>query len=406
VNDRLRLPLRIAAVAASTAVLGAIAAAPAAADGDVQVVNTETVQIYTSPTGEIQTQRVYEQLALRGTGSVDLRNPVSTDGLRNLQGFSGFDVEDGQQVFTTSVDGEKHLRSVSDFDGELPLDVSVAYKLDGKNVEPGDVVGSDGELEVIYTVKNVTGEPQELSFPDGKGGTVTKTVDVPVPMVGSLTTTTPSAFTNVASDQANMAGDGKGGTQLSFTMTLFPPIGSDTAVFGYTADITDGVVPRARISALPVNPLQSPTFKTAATSYKGGADTGIELTDGATQIDANLLKLRDGASDLLAGLIKLRNGAGELQAGLAGEAAPGADKLAVGASQLHTGLGLINSGSRRLAAGTSEAFAGSGELAAGADKLSAGVGELKGKLPGLSNGVGDLSDGQTKLAAGLKDLYD
>ena len=43
-----------------------------------------------------------------------------------------------------------------------------------------------------------------------------------------------------------MAGDGKGGTKLSFTMTLFPPIGSDTATFGYTAEIADGVVPRAR----------------------------------------------------------------------------------------------------------------------------------------------------------------
>ena len=69
-------------------------------------------------------------------------------------------------------------------------------------------------------------------------------------------------------------------------MTLFPPIGSTTAVFGYTADINDGVVPRAEISALPVNPLESPTFKTAAASYQGGADTGAKLTDGATRSTA------------------------------------------------------------------------------------------------------------------------
>ena len=137
-----------------------------------------------------------------------------------------------------------------------------------------------------------------MSFDDGKGGTVTKTVDVPIPMVGSLTTTAPENFTEVDSKQANMAGDGKGGTKLSFTMTLFPPLGSDTAEFGYTAKITDGVVPRADVTALPLNPLQSPTFASAGKSYQGGADTGIELADGATQIDENLLKLRDGASDL------------------------------------------------------------------------------------------------------------
>ena len=39
---------------------------------------------------------------------------------------------------------------------------------------------------------------------------------------------------------------------------------------------------------LPVDPLASPTFKTAATSYEGGAATGAELTEGAATIDTNL----------------------------------------------------------------------------------------------------------------------
>ena len=244
-----------------------------------------------------------------------------------------------------------------------------------------------------------------MSFPDGKGGTVTKTVDVPIPMVGSLTLVAPPSFTNVSSQQANIAGDGKGGTKLSFTMTLFPPIGSTTAVFGYTADITDGVVPRAEISALPVNPLESPTFKSAATSYKGGADTGAELTDGATQIDGNLLKLRDGAGDLLAGLIKLRDGAGQLNAGLAGDAVPGSEKLAKGASDLDNGLGQLNSGAKKLAAGNSE-------LSGGADQLSAGTKKLQGRREqavgrcrqALAAGTGKAASGSKQLYAGTKDL--
>ncbi|HSE71973.1 MAG TPA: hypothetical protein VLA97_14515, partial [Nocardioidaceae bacterium] len=294
-TGRFTVPLRIAAVTATAALVSAMAALPAAAaEGDVKVVNTETVQVYTDASGKVDTQRVYEQLALTGAGSVEVRNPISEDGLRNLDGFGGFDVEDGQQVADVEVDGEEHLRTVSDFNGKLPLQVSVQYYLDGKRVDAGDVVGEDGELEVVYTVKNVTAQDQEVTFDDGKGGTVTKTVSVPIPMVGSLTTTVPGNFTEVRSEKANIAGDGKGGTKLSFTMTLFPPLGSDTAELSYTAKITDGLVPRASISALPVNPLESPTFKTAAESYQGGADTGIELTDGASQIDANLLKLRDG----------------------------------------------------------------------------------------------------------------
>ena len=402
-SKRFNVPLRIAAVTGAVT-MTAMAMAPAAmaAEGDVKVANTETVQVYTDATGAVKTRRVYEQVAMTGTGTVDLSNPIETDGLRNLDGFGGFEVENGNQVTTVSVDGEERLRTVSDYDGELPLEVEVQYFLDGERVEPGDVVGADGELEVKYTVRNVTATQQEVTFSDGAGGEVTKTVNVPIPMVGSLTTTAPSNFTDVESGQANIAGDGKGGTKLSFTMTLFPPLGSDTAEFGYTANISDGVIPRADISALPVNPLASPTFKTAADSYQGGSETGATLADGATQIDTNLLKLRDGAGDLLAGLIQLRDGSSELEAGLSGEAAPGAQELADGAGQLDDGLGQINSGARRLAAGTGELLAGTGDLADGTGRLRDGAGRLADGAGRLSAGTGDAFDGSKKLTSGLK----
>ncbi|MGZ8736796.1 MAG: hypothetical protein ACXWW7_06495, partial [Nocardioides sp.] len=398
-------PVRIAAVVAATAFAASTwAPAAMAADGDVEVVNTETIQVYTDATGAVESSRVYEQLALTGTGSVDLANPIETDGLRNLDEFGGFDVEDGNQIAKMTVDGEEHLRSVSNYDGDLPLEVKVQYLLDGTAVEPGDVVGADGRLEVLFTVKNVTGAPQEVTFDDGKGGTVTKTVEVPIPMVGSLTTTAPENFTEVASKQANMAGDGKGGTKLSFTMTLFPPLGSDTAEFGYTANITDGIVPRADITALPLNPLDSPTFSSAATSYQGGADTGIELADGASQIDENLLKLRDGASDLVAGLIKLQDGSEQLYLGLAGTAVPGARKLADGVGQLDDGLGKLSDGSGELAAGATKAADGSKQLRDGAGTLSDGLGELSGGALELDNGAGQILDGQKALRDGLLQL--
>jgi putative membrane protein len=406
VNPRTTL-LRGAATLGVAAVLSGLAAAPALAadgEGDVDVVNTETVQVYTSPTGEVDTQRVYEQLAMTGTGSVDVSNPVSTDGLRNLDGFGGFDVEDGEQVTHVTVDGEEHLRTVSDFTGDLPLDVSVAYKLDGETVEPGDIVGESGELEVLYTVKNITAQPQEVSFPDGSGGTTAETVDVPIPMVGSLTTVAPENFTNVKSRHANMAGDGKGGTKLSFTMTLFPPIGSDTAEFGYTADIVDGVVPPAEVSALPVNPLESPTFSFAGDSLRGGTQTGAKLAEGAATIDSNLLKLRDGAADLLAGLIKLQNGSAKLQAGLAGEAAPGAEKLADGAGQLDDGLGKIADGAGRLFDGTGRLVAGTGDLTDGTGRLNAGAGRLADGAGRLSAGARDAHTGSQQLTDGLQQI--
>jgi putative membrane protein len=378
-----RLVAATVAVAWIATAAGSAPALAAGADG-VSVVNTETVQVYMNSAGKVDSQRIYEQLDLTGHGKVDLRNPVATKGLRNLDGFSSLDVVGHDQIVKTSVDGSRRLRSVSDFTGTLPLKVAITYKLDGKLVKPGQVVGKSGKLSVQFEVENVTSTEQEVSYADGKGGTVTKTVEVPLPIVGSLSTVAPPGFTNVESDQANLAGDGEGGTKLSFTMTLFPPIGSTKATFGYTADIKDGVVPQVEISALPVNPLESPTFKSAADSYQGGADTGTQLTAGASEIDSNLLKLRDGAADLLAGLIKLHDGANQLRDGL-GDAAPGAARLADGAGK---------------------AYDGSKQLAAGSGQLSDGLGKAKRGAGDLKKGAAQLATGQKSLADGLKQLHD
>ena len=162
-NDILR---RTTALAGGVCILGFLAAAPAvAADGntgDVDVVNSETVQVYMTPDGDIDTKRVYEQLALTGKGSVDLTNPTATSGVRNLDGFTDVEVKDGEQLVHADVDGEEKLRSVSDFKGKLPLDVDVNYELDGRTVKPGDLVGKSGKLEVTFDVENVTGEMQAV----------------------------------------------------------------------------------------------------------------------------------------------------------------------------------------------------------------------------------------------------
>ena len=98
--SRRTLATAVAGLAAMPTLL-LLAASPAAAagDGSVQVSNTETVQAYLDASGKVDVARVYEQVAMKGRGTVDLKNPVETQGLRNLDGFGGFDVQDG--VMTT-----------------------------------------------------------------------------------------------------------------------------------------------------------------------------------------------------------------------------------------------------------------------------------------------------------------
>ena len=386
-------PARIGAILILAPAVLVLAGGPALA-ADVVVSNSETIQAHLNADGTVRDARVYEQIAMAGKGSVTMANPVSTENLRNLDGFGGFNVKDGKMVTTQAVDGQALLRGVSDYGKVLPLKVAVTYKLDGKTVKAGDVVGKAGRLEVHYKVDNVTGKDQNVTYDDGTGKQVTQTQKVVIPMVGTLTTVLPPSFVDVASDEANMAGDGRGATKMSFTMTLFGPIGSATSEFGYSAAVTHGVIPDATISALPVSPLDSPSFKGGAASYKAGADSGIQLTAGVTKIDANVLKLRDGAATLIAGLIKLSDGAGQLSTAFK-DPSGGLD-LNSGSAALNSGVSQISSGLTQLSGvtGLPSALAGLQVLRAGLNHPvgAAGATDPGGLLQGLQQIAGGLSN--------------
>ena len=82
-----RAGLRSALAVGTVAALVLAPSAVAADGGTVSMSNTETVQAYLDATGKLDVARVYEQLAFQGSGTVEVVNPVSTDGLRNLDGF-------------------------------------------------------------------------------------------------------------------------------------------------------------------------------------------------------------------------------------------------------------------------------------------------------------------------------
>ncbi|NNG19360.1 hypothetical protein HJ590_07155 [Naumannella sp. ID2617S] len=396
---------RIAATAAAATALalgcGPLGATHAFAEGPVSVTNTETVQAYLSPEGQVQEARIYEQIAMEGHGRVDLANPVATDGLRNLDGFGGVPVRDGRLTETQEVDGSKRLRTVSNWDKEkLPLKVRATFFLDGRPVTAQELVGRSGELEARYHVENVTGRDQTFVVDDGAGGKVTRTEKVVIPFVGQLQTTLPPGFTDVRSGEANMAGDGRGGTKMSYTMTLFGPIGAPTADFGYKAKVSNASIPPATLSGLPVNPLESPSFKGGSASYASGAQSGRDLSSGAAQIDENLIKLRDGANTLVSGLIQLRDGSAQLKDGTA-KAKEGTAKLNSGAGELDQGAGQLDEGAGKLNNGAGELKNGTGQLKDGAGQLKEGTGQLKDGTTQLKDGTTQLKDGTGQLVSGV-----
>jgi putative membrane protein len=400
------------AAAATLALAGPIASALAAGDGPPAVATSETVKANLNADGSLDVARLFSQIQATGNGHVSLEDPTSTKGLRNLDGWGSPSTSGGKASYDFSVDGTKQFRTVADFTKDLPVSVHIAYRLDGKTVDPGDLDGKSGKLAVSYTVKNTTADATPIVYQDGHGKTVTETAQVVTPYVGQLALDLPDSFRDISSvgDRADQAGDGHGGRLVTWTMVLFEPIGQNTQRFGFTAQVDHLALPTAHMQIVPVSPENHPELKFGQDGFQSGAATGQQLTDGATQIDDNVLKLRDGAAQVLDGLTQLQAGAQQLNGGLAAgvpQAIAGGKKLAKGANDAADGATQVADGAHQVAVGNAKLAAGLGDLSDGSVLLQTGARQLNSGAAQLSTAFedpdsdNDLIDGSQALAGGL-----
>jgi putative membrane protein len=374
-----RSSTRIAAVLGLAALTVAPAAAATAASGQAgDLAARQAVLTAIDPTGAPTSSRVFTQVSGQD-GEVSLAD-APTGGLRNLNGFGAPRVVDGRLVLA----GDGPQRTVADYDADQPVSIEISYELDGEAIDGSDVAGRSGVLTTTIVVTNRTAEPTELTWKDAAGVARTETVDVSVPLVGSMSTVLDSRFVGVDAPGAVVAADGRGSTVVNWSLLLFAPLGNDSATLSWTARVTDAVLPQLTAQVLPVDSSSFASLANAEETYRGASDDTYALTQGAVTIDRNLLRLATGASTLLDGVVR----------------------LADGSRQLADGLGDATDGSRRLSDGLGQARAGGGQLADGLGDLSAGATQLSDGLGAARAGGGQLSDGLAQLDAGAARLLD
>ena len=301
-----------------------VAAVVTADSGDVQATVRKTVLQTGNAQGEIATSRMYTQVSAVGNGTKTVTVPVGVTSNRNLNEFGAFPMEGESIVFDLTVSDGAGVEERTLTDADInPMEVSVKVMLDGVEIAPEDVVGASGVLDVEYTVRNTTVTTGPVTFTDVEGKEVTEDVETADPFAGSLDVILPQGFNEITAPGATVAGNGQNETQLGYTFLLFPPLGSAEVKVGYQSRITNGSMPAAEFSFLPLVPFDNSTISGTTEALKGGAATGASIFGAGDQIGENLLKLQDGAGKLVAGLGQLSAGATQLNDGLGQCGAPG-----------------------------------------------------------------------------------
>ena len=329
-------------------------------DGDGNKTGVFVVNSFSAPKGStIEDAGVYDKVV----------NLSTTKKLADKDGHVAVEGQ-GEQDFVYQGDLNK--------DTQLPWNVSVSYKLDGKDVTAEELGGKSGKLSMKLTV---------APNPEYKG-TGEYADNYLVQVTGMLKD---SECHKIDAEGATAAANGSN-TQLTYMV-----LPGSTAEYTVNADVEDFEFDGWQIVGVPLSLALDVDSSDMDTSQLN------ELEDGIAAANDGAGLVKDGAATLSEALGVANNGAGQLMAG-ANAAADGVTKLADGSAQVNDGAGQVAAGAGALADGSTTLDGGASQVAAGAGTLAQGTQSLMSQLPTLTGGTQALAQGTGALVGGVKQL--
>lgn len=301
-------------------------------------------------------------------------------------------------------------------DKELPVEMTISYQLDGKNISAEELAGKSGKVTMRFDYVN---RQQTSVTVDGRE----KTVYVPFAMVTGMILDN-QKFTNIQVSNGKLINDGDRSIVMGVAL---PGLQENLDLDREKLEIPDHVEITADVQDFSLMTTMTVAssdlfheldlenvetleelkeaigeLKTASNKLVDGASTlqngtstllekSGELIAGVDKLYEGSETLKEGAASLYAGAEELKEGAGSLNAGT--------DTLSVGASGLKQGIEQVNQGAESLNQGAEALSAGITQADAGAANLDAGAAQLNG-------GLEELTQNNETLCAGAKQIFD
>lgn len=368
---------------------------------DVKPIKDETVYAKIDGSGTVTSVTVSDQLK-NITDEKEIKDVSTLENIENVKGDETFSQKSNAITWTGD---SKDICYQGTTSQNLPVGVKITYKLDGKNINAGDLEGKSGHLVMRYQYENTTGT-------SGKDYT-------PFLMITGLILDG-DKFTNTKVTNGRLVSDGDRDMVLGMGL---PELESSLGVsdldipdyFELEADVTDyeaaegiTIATNEIFNELDMDKLDS--LSDLKSSMNKLQDSANQLVDGSGELRKGLDTLlsssgtlTDGISQLSDGGTTLKNGTASLLDG-SNALADGSSILADGTNQLLSGTGILKEGTQALNAGlASAADQTAGRLLPGIIQLDDGVAQMQKQL---GSGLSELTSGVQTLDAGAANLRD
>ena len=255
---------------------------------------------------------------------------------------------------------------------ELPVGLSVTYKLDGKTVSPTELAGKSGKVTIRFDYSNMQYEDVEINGQKEK-------IYVPFAMLTGVLLDN-DVFTKVEVSNGKLINDGD---RTAVIGIAFPGLQENLAVSKEKFEIPDYVEITADVKnfelGMTITLATNELFNEMDVERLDSID---DLSKSLSELSVAMGQLMDGSSQLYNGLATLLDKSGELVKGI--------DKLAAGVQTLKSGAGNLDAGASKLQVGAAQLSEGLNTLSSNNDTLNGGARQVFETL---------LSTANTQLAA-------
>ena len=351
----------------------------------------ESVYVKADASGNVKKTTVSEWLKNPEKGTISDTSELKD--IKNVKGDETFETGSNNNVSWKSEGNDIYYQGT--IDKELPVDVKVSYKLDGKSISPKDLKGKSGKVEIQFSYDNKSKQTVNVNGEDVEMYT-------PFTMVSAMMLSS-DEYSNVSVENGKLISDGDKNIVVG---VAFPGLANDLNLkdLDMDIDIPETVTITADVKDATIG--TSITMASAELMDEFGLDdidSFDDLQDSIDDLEDATNQLVDGSKEAADGSKELADGAGTLNDG-AGTLAGGAGTLADGVNTLNVKSGTLVSGVNTLASGVQAYTGGVEELYAGSNDLVSGAQELASGADTLNTNIASAADGANSLVVGAKSL--
>lgn len=310
------------------------------------------------PNGRVNNMYVVNAFNLKKPGAIIDYGKYNA--VRNLTDLSKIE-QTGKEEVRFQAEDDFYYQGELD-NQPLPWDISITYMIDGEEIEPDQLAGKSGALEIhIETSKNEDVDPVFFNYY----------------MLQISLVLDPVIFTDIQAPEGTEANEG---TNKMMNFTVMP---EQEEVFILSAHVTDLELEPIDISAVPAN-------------------IGFDNPD-TDELAEEMQELADAIKDINAGVGKLENGISEVGGG--------AHSLRDGSSEFQSGMNDVNNSSGKLISGSEEILASLQEFSGAMEDTSdvPDLDELEGlpdDLRQIATGISEFNETLDALDEAIQDIPD